>query len=85
MTRVSDQPAFAAAVAEAGGLPFLALALMRSEQVRDLLAATAELLNDRPRGVGILGFVPAELREQQLKEIVDTKQQGIQDPQRARP
>ncbi len=35
MTRVSDQPAFAAAVAEGGALPFLALALADAEQTRD--------------------------------------------------
>ena len=34
MTRVSDRAAFALAVAEAGGLPFLALALMRGDDVR---------------------------------------------------
>ncbi len=34
MTRVSDEPGFAAAVADAGGLPFLALALAGAEQTR---------------------------------------------------
>ncbi len=34
MTRVSDRAAFAAAVAEGGGLPFLALALMPGAEVR---------------------------------------------------
>ena len=38
MTRVSDTPPFAEAVADGGGLPFLALALMRGPEVRDLLA-----------------------------------------------
>src|SRR4051794_28412120 len=33
MTRVSDRPEFAAAVAEGGALPFLALALMRGPEV----------------------------------------------------
>src|SRR5262249_27665337 len=69
MTRVSDQPAFAAAVADAGGLPFLALALLRAEEVRPLLAETADLLGDRAWGVGILGFVPPELRDEQLEVI----------------
>src|SRR4029077_12229850 len=58
MTRVSDRPAFAAAVADGGGLPFLALALMRGPEVRALLAEAHEVLADRPWGVGILGFVP---------------------------
>jgi acyl transferase domain-containing protein/NAD(P)H-dependent flavin oxidoreductase YrpB (nitropropane dioxygenase family) len=72
MTRVSDRPAFAAAVAEAGGLPFLALALLRGEtEVRPLLEETAELLGDRPWGVGVLGFVPKDLRDEQLEVIRD--------------
>jgi acyl transferase domain-containing protein/NAD(P)H-dependent flavin oxidoreductase YrpB (nitropropane dioxygenase family) len=69
MTRVSDTAGFAASVAEAGALPFLALALLRAPQVRSLLAATKELVGDRSWGVGILGFVPNELREEQLRVI----------------
>ncbi|HEY4378526.1 MAG TPA: nitronate monooxygenase, partial [Acidimicrobiales bacterium] len=71
MTRVSDRAAFAAAVAEGGGLPFLALALMRGPEVRTLLTETAELLGDRPWGVGVLGFVPPELRAEQLEVVHD--------------
>ncbi|HEX3334651.1 MAG TPA: beta-ketoacyl synthase N-terminal-like domain-containing protein, partial [Acidimicrobiales bacterium] len=69
MTRVSDRAQFAAAVAERGGLPFLALALMRGTEVEQLLAETAERLGDHPWGVGILGFVPPELRQEQLAAI----------------
>ncbi|MDQ4072516.1 MAG: acyltransferase domain-containing protein, partial [Actinomycetota bacterium] len=69
MTRVSDRPAFAARVAEAGGLPFLALALLRGGEVETLLEETARTLGDRPWGVGILGFVPLDLREEQLEVI----------------
>ncbi|HEV3215450.1 MAG TPA: beta-ketoacyl synthase N-terminal-like domain-containing protein [Vicinamibacterales bacterium] len=69
MTRVSDTAPFADAVAKAGGLPFLAFALLRGPEVRSLLAATKELLADRSWGVGILGFVPNELREEQLRVI----------------
>ena len=69
MTRVSDKAAFAHAVAKDGGLPFLALALMRGPQVRTLLAETKQLLGSLPWGVGILGFVPAELRAEQLAEV----------------
>ncbi|QIB35179.1 type I polyketide synthase [Ancylobacter pratisalsi] len=61
MTRVSDVAGFAQAVAEGGGLPMLALALMRPEQVDALLAETAERLKGKPWGVGLLGFAPAEL------------------------
>src|SRR5690606_30813231 len=66
MTRVSDRAAFADAVATGGGLPFLALALMPGHEVRALLTETAELLGDRPWGVGLLGFAPQELLAEQL-------------------
>ncbi|MDQ1370576.1 MAG: hypothetical protein QOF20_2929, partial [Acidimicrobiaceae bacterium] len=73
MTRVSDRAAFALAVAEAGGLPFLALALMGGDEVRTLLEETSALLEGRTWGVGILGFVPAELRETQLAVVHDIR------------
>ena len=69
MTRVSDRAAFAAKVAEAGGLPFLALALLRASEVKALLEETIQLLGNQPWGVGILGFVPLELRQEQLNVI----------------
>ncbi|WP_342670637.1 SDR family NAD(P)-dependent oxidoreductase [Lentzea jiangxiensis] len=70
MTRVSDQPAFAAAVAEGGALPFLALALMEGPAVRTLLEDTAAKLGDRPWGVGLLGFAPPELRARQMEAVL---------------
>ncbi|MCP2244086.1 type I polyketide synthase [Lentzea aerocolonigenes] len=73
MTRVSDQPAFAAAVAEGGALPFLALALMEGAAVRELLDHTAEKLGDRPWGVGLLGFAPPELRARQMEAVLATR------------
>jgi acyl transferase domain-containing protein/NAD(P)H-dependent flavin oxidoreductase YrpB (nitropropane dioxygenase family) len=69
MTRVSDNVPFALAVAEGGGLPFLALALMRGPDVRSLLTDAATRLAGRAWGVGILGFVPSELRHEQMDEI----------------
>jgi acyl transferase domain-containing protein/NAD(P)H-dependent flavin oxidoreductase YrpB (nitropropane dioxygenase family) len=69
MTRVSDRASFAAAVADGGGLPFIALALMRGPEIDALLADAAQRLAGRTWGVGILGFVPAELREEQLAVV----------------
>jgi acyl transferase domain-containing protein/NAD(P)-dependent dehydrogenase (short-subunit alcohol dehydrogenase family)/acyl carrier protein len=69
MTRVSDIAQFAAEVSAAGGLPFTALALLRAPEVENLLRETQDLLGDRPWGVGILGFVPKELREEQLEVV----------------
>lgn len=69
MTRVSDRAGFAAAVADAGGLPFLALSLMTGPESAALLEETAELLAGRTWGAGILGFVPPEVRTAQLEAI----------------
>ncbi|HEX3828814.1 MAG TPA: SDR family NAD(P)-dependent oxidoreductase [Sporichthyaceae bacterium] len=73
MTRVSDQAAFAAAVAAEDGLPFIALALMGGEDARALLVETAERLGDAPWGVGILGFVPDEIRAAQLEAVHEVR------------
>ncbi|WP_405758645.1 SDR family NAD(P)-dependent oxidoreductase [Streptomyces sp. NBC_00073] len=73
MTRVSDQAAFAEAVAAAGGVPYLALAVMEGPDVRRLLAEAAERLGDRPWGVGLLGFAPPELRREQLAAVADVR------------
>src|SRR5579883_231888 len=69
MTRVSDTAAFARAIAENGALPFLALALMSGPEAHQLLAETSKQMGERPWGVGILGFVPAELRKAQIAEV----------------
>ncbi len=69
MTRVSDTAAFAGAVAAGGGLPFLALALLRKAETDALLKETKSRLGKKPWGVGMLGFVPAEIRAEQLDAI----------------
>ncbi|WP_338118481.1 beta-ketoacyl synthase N-terminal-like domain-containing protein, partial [Streptomyces coryli] len=70
MTRVSDQPRFAKAVAEEGGLPFLALALADGAQTRELMTRTREELgSDRPWGVGVLGFADETTRAAQLEVV----------------
>ncbi len=73
MTRVSDTAEFAAAVAEAGALPLIALAVMSGAQVAPLLQATRDRLGARPWGVGVLGFVPPELKREQLQEVLRAK------------
>ncbi|WP_322768255.1 polyketide synthase, partial [Frankia sp. Cr1] len=69
MTRVSDRAQFARAVADGGGLPFLALALLSGPEARTLLDETAALLAGAPWGVGILGFAPPEIRSAQLEAV----------------
>jgi acyl transferase domain-containing protein/NAD(P)H-dependent flavin oxidoreductase YrpB (nitropropane dioxygenase family) len=73
MTRVSDQPGFAAAVAGDGALPFIALALADGERSMRMLRETSDLLGDKPWGVGVLGFVPDELRAAQYEAILETR------------
>lgn len=69
MTRVSDAPAFAAEVADHGGFPFVALATTSGAGVADLLARTRAQLGDRCWGVGLLGFIDQDLRDEQLAAV----------------
>ena len=73
MTRVSDVPEFADAVSQGGGLPFLALALLRRPDCERLLGETAGRLGDRPWGVGLLAFLPPELRAEQMDVVLEAK------------
>ena len=73
MTRVSDVAPFARAVAEAGALPFVALAVLRGPEVSTLLSATRALMGDLPWGVGILGFMPRELRDEQMAVLREVR------------
>lgn len=73
MTRVSDVAGFSAAVSQEGGLPFLALALLRGPQVRSVLTEAAEENKGRSWGAGILGFVPAELRKEQFAVVEEIR------------
>jgi acyl transferase domain-containing protein/NAD(P)H-dependent flavin oxidoreductase YrpB (nitropropane dioxygenase family)/NADP-dependent 3-hydroxy acid dehydrogenase YdfG len=77
MTRVSDQPELAASVAEAGGMPFLALALADADTTARMLSATAERLGGRPWGAGILGFAPEQTRAAQLAAIERAKPSAV--------
>ena len=69
MARVSDTAAFAAAVAHEGGLPFLAGARMTENQLGALLGETKALLKDKPWGVGLLGFLPQEVYNEQVEAL----------------
>ncbi|MGW3912217.1 SDR family NAD(P)-dependent oxidoreductase [Streptomyces sp. NPDC005070] len=69
MTRVSDGAEFAAAVAEDGALPFLALALADGARARAMLTETRAAVAGRPWGVGVLGFAPEEVRAAQLEAV----------------
>ncbi len=66
MTRVSDSPAFARAVSEGGALPMVALATVKGEPLKAMLASSAEQLAGKRWGIGLLGFAPQELLDEQL-------------------
>ena len=75
MTRVSDRPAFARAVADGGGLPFLALAMMRGGRGPGAARrGGGRALAGRSWGVGgLLGFLPPEQRREQTEAILETR------------
>ncbi|KDN53839.1 type I polyketide synthase [Flavobacterium seoulense] len=73
MTRVSDVPAFANAVAQSGALPFVALSLLKANAAKSLVFDTKKLAGEKTWGVGILGFAPPELREEQTAYILEAK------------
>jgi NAD(P)H-dependent flavin oxidoreductase YrpB (nitropropane dioxygenase family) len=66
MTRVSDSADFAAAIADGGALPMVAFALLKGAPLDRLLADTKKRLGDRPWGIGLLGFAPQVLLDEQL-------------------
>ncbi len=69
MSRVSDVPAFGEAVSQAGALPVFALGLSRKGEVERLLQSAAAQLGDRAWGIGLLGFIPEELRSEQGEAV----------------
>ena len=74
MTRVSDRAPFAEAVARAGCAAFSrALAHARRRGARSSSKKRATRVEGRPWGVGILGFVPPELQQEQLALIAEMK------------
>ena len=73
MTRVSDTAEFALSVARGGALPMLALALLKEAPLDALLARTAALLKDHHWGIGLLGFAPQSLLDEQLAIAIKYK------------
>ncbi len=71
MTRVSDKAEFIDAVSSSGALPFLALSLMGKNAARAILEETKAKLGSKPWGVGILGFAPEALHQEQMEVLAD--------------
>ena len=71
MTRVSDTPEFIDAVSANGALPFFAAAMLRPDELKKKLESTKLLLDTRPWGVGLLGFLPKDIRDPQFQVVKD--------------
>ncbi len=69
MARVSDCSEFAVAVSQGGGLPMLALALQKGRALEQLLRETKNAVGEHPWGVGVLGFAPQTLLDEQLQYL----------------
>ncbi len=66
MTHVSDSPDFLTHVAQNGAIPFAALALTKGEKLEALMRETQKKVGGKPWGVGLLGFAPKALQEEQI-------------------
>jgi acyl transferase domain-containing protein/NAD(P)H-dependent flavin oxidoreductase YrpB (nitropropane dioxygenase family)/NAD(P)-dependent dehydrogenase (short-subunit alcohol dehydrogenase family) len=69
MARVSDNVEFADAVSKGGGMPVIALSLAGSTELEPLLARTAAEIGNGAWGVGIIGFAPQNIIEEQMALI----------------
>lgn len=77
MARVSDVPRFADNVATAGALPFLAMSMASGEAAQQLLGDTKAMLGDKAWGVGILGFIQPQVREEQTRLIIAARPNAV--------
>jgi len=73
MSWITDVPKFALRVAEAGGLPTIALGLMNAEALDRRLGRLAETMGGRPYAVNIVSLAENPFREAQLAWIKKLK------------
>ncbi len=69
MSWITDNPQFAKAVAEAGGLPTLALGMKSSDQLENDLGNLKKVMKDRPYALNIIALKENPYLEQQLAWI----------------
>ncbi len=69
MAQVADVPAFATAVADAGAMPWLALANMPADIAEATVKATLEAMGGRPFGAGIIGLDANRYRDQHIEML----------------
>ena len=73
MSSITDIPEFAARIADAGGLPTIALGLMNAEALDRRLGCLPEVMGGRPYAVNIISLAENPFRETQLDWIKKTK------------
>jgi NAD(P)H-dependent flavin oxidoreductase YrpB (nitropropane dioxygenase family) len=73
MSSITDIPAFAERIADAGGLPTIALGLMNAEALDRRLGRLPEIMGERPYAVNIISLAENRFRESQLDWIKKTK------------
>ncbi len=69
MARVSDNAQFAFAVSQGGALPTIALSLLKGHKLNQLLEETTKVLDGAPWGIGLLGFAPQTLLDEQMSVV----------------
>lgn len=70
MAEVTDVPAFAAAVADQGGLPLIALGGRGGEASQKLLSDAHQQLAGRPWGAGLSARLPNDLQAEQWRAVL---------------
>ena len=73
MSSITDIPEFAARIADAGGLPTIALGLMNAEALDRRLGRLPEVMGERSYAVNIISLAENPFRETQLDWIKKTK------------
>ncbi len=73
MANISHTVPFCQAVAKAGALPFVALSALPGEKVREVLDQAQKDLKSFSWGVGVLGFLPRALLDEQFSIIQEAK------------
>ena len=73
MSSITDIPEFAARIADAGGLPTIALGLMNAETLDRRLGCLPEVMGGRSYAVNIISLAENPFRETQLEWIKKTK------------
>ncbi len=73
MSWITDVPEFTLRVAQAGGLPTVALGMMDPGTLRDKLGGLAQTMGDRPYAVNVIALAENPFLAEQLQWICDVK------------